>query len=231
MLEGRRVSRVLSQQQSSDGMPSLTINSTEFYSAPKNGGTTVRMWAKQFECGMRETDFESRGYYTLQRFGLPRIWSDASRDASPPFFQPTDTRNLKWCIKREPVERFVSGFSDKILHERLVTWTVDRCIELLESGEMQRMAAHDGPNRLAAIHFLPQCDWLGTNIGYYRHVFDINEMTRVHAFCQDHVFGVPLGRFHARNLSHAGVNKVSVTPLQRRRLEGIFAQDYRAGWC
>lgn len=212
-------------------MPSLVINGTEFYSAPKNAGTTVRMWAKQFETGLRDSDLCTGGYDTLASVGLPRIWSDVSGDLTWPVFRPTESQNLKWCIKRDPLDRFVSGYTDKILRERLAIWTIDECVEMLESGEMERLAASRRPHWLAALHLVPQVAWLGTTTTYFQRVFDIAAMDRVREFCESHVFKMPLGRLHARNLSCSDTPKVSLTAGQRRRLESIFAPDYRAGWC
>ncbi|EGV27593.1 hypothetical protein ThidrDRAFT_4592 [Thiorhodococcus drewsii AZ1] len=212
-------------------MPNFALNGFEFYDAPKNGGTTVRLWLKYAE-GSLPADFARDGYYTLAGVGLPRQWTDTVMGPQP-FFAHGAKGNRRWCITRDPVERFISAYTDKILRETLTSWSVDTCLDLLESGEMERIARSTNPTRRkqAACHLLGQCIWFGRDRGYFDHVFSIAEMDRVREFCEDKVFKMPLPAFHGRNQSRSGIDRVIISAAQRDRLERIFAEDYEVGWC
>lgn len=212
-------------------MPNFTWNGFEFYDAPKNGGTTVRMWLKYAEGGMPE-DFVSDGYYTLAKVGLPRAWVDTVM-VEQPFFRPGEAGKLRWCISRDPVDRFISAYSDKILLEGLASWSVEACLDMLETGEMEKIARSQQrtPYKQAACHLLGQCVWFGQEKAYFDYVFNITEMDHVREFCEDNVFRMKLPAFHGRDQSHSGIDRVALSIVQRGRVEKIYADDYRAGWC
>ena len=209
-------------------MPNLELNGSEYHFAPKNAGTTVRMWLKHYEGQLPEFTHRT-DYYTLHGIGLPSLWIDNSI-REPRFFSPGKAGAIRWCIKRDPVDRFISAYTDKVLHEALVDWSVDICPSMLETGEMDRLARDKKVNWLAAIHFIQQSAWLGTSADAYDHVFDIGEMDRVKQFCEDVVFKIRLPALHARNQARSGVEKVQLTAYQRARVERIFSSDFAAGW-
>lgn len=209
-------------------MPNLSLNGTHFFGAPKNAGTTVRMWLKHYEGDL--PDFSARtDYYTLRAVGMPRLWHDNLIHA-PRFFTPATEPGLTWCITRDPVERFISAYTDKVIHERLVGWSVDACLTMLDSGEMEAVARSTAPASLAACHFLPQHFWLGQDRGLYDHVFPLTDMPRVRTFCEEQVFRMPLPALHARDQSRSGHRKIRLTTEQARRAERSFQADYAMGW-
>lgn len=203
----------------------------EFYDVPKNGGTTVRMWLKYVEGGL-PIDFPRNGYYTLSQVGLPLRWTDTVMGTQP-FFASGAEGNCRWCITRDPVERFISAYTDKILREGLAPWGVETCLNMLETGDMGRLArSHDATSlKQAACHLLGQCVWLGNDETYFDYIFSIAEMDRVREFCEDVVFKIPLPKFHGRNQSHSGINKITLSAAQISRLERVYAEDYQVGWC
>lgn len=212
-------------------MPNFVLNGMEFYNAPKNGGTTVRMWLKYYEDGIPD-HFDPDGYYNLSDVGMPRLWTDTSM-GSPQFFSPGDPANKRWCIFRDPVDRFVSAYTDKILREKLAPWTLETCLDLLESGKMEDIARSEPatPLKQAACHLLGQSYWFGPDRGYFNHVFHIREMKRVREFCEDVVFKRSLPNFHARNQSKSDVSKIALTRAQVQRVERVYEDDYLASWC
>lgn len=210
-------------------MANITINGTEYYNAPKNAGTTVRMWCKQVETDLSYDTMHNESYYSLQGFGLPLIYHDNIRHTNR--FIPTSGENTKWCIKRDPISRFISCYTDKILYQKAIDWSVDQCIDMLTSGEMLELANTAGPNQLTAAHFLPQYEFLGKSTAYYDYIFDIREMDVVKKFCEDFVYRTPLSSFHARNLSKSNTAKVTLDPSQTTRLRVCYAMDYEIGWA
>lgn len=211
-------------------MPNFVLNGMEFYDAPKNGGTTVRLWLKYAEGGL-PLDFSCDGYYTLAGVGLPWQWIDTVMGPQP-FFVPGAESNRRWCITRDPVDRFVSAYTDKVLREGLAPWSVETCLDMLESGEMERIARSLAvtPLKRAACHLLGQCAWFGYDRDYFDNVFSIREMDRVREFCEDVIFRMPLPKFHGRNQSASNIGKSVLSATQIDRLERIHAEDYQAGW-
>lgn len=211
-------------------MPNFTLNGTEFYDTPKNAGTTVRMWLKHYEEGF-PPHFDARGYYNLADIGLPRQWTDNVLGKEQ-FFSPGADMNSRWCIVRDPIDRFISAYTDKIVREALAPWTIEECLDLLESGQMEQMARSTELTQLkqAASHFVGQWFWFGKNRGYFHHVFHIREMNRVREFCEEQVFRMALPDFHARDQSQSAVKKIKLSREQIGRVERIYADDYLSGW-
>jgi hypothetical protein len=211
-------------------MPNFCMNGFEFYDAPKNAGTTVRMWLKYAEGGLPE-DFCCEGYYTLAGVGLPHGWTDTVMNLEQ-FFAPGLVTNRRWCISRDPVERFASAYTDKILRKALAPWDVDTCLDMLDSGEMEQVARTTEATRhkQVACHLLSQCTWFGRERSYFDHVFRITEMDQVREFCQNHVFCMPLPAFHGRQQSKSGTSRITLSPAQIERVKRVYAVDYSAGW-
>jgi hypothetical protein len=212
-------------------VPNFRWNGYEFYDAPKNGGTTIRLWLKLAEGGLPEA-FDATGYYSLAGLGRPQAWMDTVMSHSP-FFAPGLSGSHRWCIVRDPLERFISAYTDKILREQLAAWSVDQCIEMLASGEMLQLARHAAsrPQRRAACHLLAQSTWFGSSRRYFHTVFQLSSMHLVKAFCEEHVFQMALPAFHARNQSCTPIHRISLTQSQADRLSDVYQSDYDAGWC
>jgi hypothetical protein len=210
--------------------PNFTLNGFEFYDAPKNGGTTVRLWLKYAEGGL-PSEFVRNGYYTLSGIGLPQQWTDTVMDPQPCLAHGAQ-ENRRWCITRDPIDRFISAYTDKILREALAPWSVEACLDMLASGEMERISQslNPTPQKQAACHLLGQCTWFGRNKTYFDYVFCLSEMDEVREFCQDQVFQMPLPAFHGRDQSRSGIDPVALSASQRDRLERIYEEDYQAGW-
>lgn len=212
-------------------MPNFTLNGYKFYDVPKNGGTTIRMWAKYHEGGLPQ-NFDPTGYYSLKGLGLPLLWNQ-NIIGPRQFFEQGDPTSKRWCITRDPVERFVSAYNDKILNEQLVEWSLDEALEMMSTGEMLKIAraTQDGPDKLAACHFLSQSTWLGSERNYFDYIFKISEMNMVRRFCENNIFRRSLPAFHCRNQQLSGTRKIQLSAVHIERLKQIYAADYAIGWC
>ena len=210
-------------------MPNLVVNATAFYNVRKNGGTTVRTWAKQYETGLRRDAFAQDTYYNLKGYGYPDAWRHECSNGRHGF-QPYEGDVERWWITRDPLERFLSAYPDKILREQEVDWSLDQCIELLYSGKMLQIANSKHGGHYTALHMLPQSFWLGSTQSYYQHVFDLSDMYLVKEFCESIVFRMRLDDFHARNLSQSGFRKPRLSPTQVDALKHVYIQDYENGW-
>ena len=76
--------------------------------------------------------------------------------------------DFKCCIVRDPIERFVSAYKNRILFHKdkqFKDHTIDMILEKIESGLYE--------NR----HFLPQTYFLGDNLDYYTFYSDIKNIS------------------------------------------------------
>lgn len=187
------------------------------------------MWCKQLETGLGSEMMQDGHYYNLCRFGLPLQYQNNMFQATR--FIPSAHESIRRCIKRDPISRFISCYTDKIILERIADLSVDQCIDWLETGQMLEIANTSGNLQLVAAHFLPQYEYLGESTTYYDYIFDVNEMNLVKKFCETFVFKIPLYSFHARNLAKAKVAKIVLDPQQMTRLRSCYAMDYKIGWA
>lgn len=198
----------------------LDLNGTLYYSAPKNAGTTIRYWMNQYDGHLQ--DVAGQEYVSLKR--IPRLWRDHDLDAG---FQPDPRPDvLRWCIVRDPVERFVSAFNDKVLRERRMRTSVSRVVDgviAFLAGDRPRLTD------FMLVHFVPQTYWLGSDPAYFDHIFGVNDMAAVKQFCEDSVFRMPLRDVHMRNASHATTRRLRLSKRQRRRVEQLYEADYESG--
>ena len=75
--------------------------------------------------------------------------------------------DIKCCIVRDPIKRFISTYTNRILFhkdEQFKNFTIDEVLESLESSAFDNK------------HFLPQSYWLGHDLSYYNFYSFTNEI-------------------------------------------------------
>lgn len=203
----------------------LILNNTAWRNAPKNAGTTVRFWISEFEGNLRP--FSHDTYYDLSEFGYPKLYKPQNIDQA---FEPTaNTKYRQWCIVRDPVERFLSAYTDKVLGERISQHTIDELIYLLEQ-QFNRISSDNLLADSLLMHLLPQTFWFGSDRNYYDYVFSINDMGACKKFCEEFVFKIPLRDIHARNSAASEVDKPHLSQGQISKIERLYSADYENGW-
>ena len=187
-------------------------NDFTVYEAPKNGGTTLRLWIYYAGTGEIEksSDTEyyagtSKTYKQLQEWGY-----------SNGHFEPADT-SVKVCIKRNPFDRFVSCFYDKVIKEGRLSISIDDLLDNFDEVlENTTTKMNDGSTNYMKFHFASQTYHFGFDQQYYNRVFDISEVsTGLKDFLEDK-WKVKLPSFHARNSKD---NKFDLTTSQKKKLE------------
>lgn len=71
------------------------------------------------------------------------------------------------CVVRDPVERLVSAYSNRVLFHR----DMDISLEDLLADPPKYWAVND--------HFKPQCYFLGTDPSYYTHIFRVSQIGEI----------------------------------------------------
>ncbi len=120
----------------------------------------------------------------------------------------------KCCIIRDPINRFLSAYKNRILYHKDVAFQnldIDEIIEKLENNLFD--------NR----HFLPQSYWLGDDLKYFTIVSDISNMEAfingVNNFFQNKI------EFPRIQTGGVGEN-IDLTNSQITKLKKIYSLDY-----
>ena len=153
-----------------------------FYISPKTGGTTIRSWLVFSETDTLEIENNGNGYVTQNGIGQQLItnmgyWYKGFKEVNSSY---------KVCVKRDPISRFLSCYTDKVLREGIIKVSID---ELLNNWDCLKTGRED-PLKPGSYylenHFLPQTYYLGSNIDYYDYVFDVSEVgTKVKKFLEE----------------------------------------------
>ena len=194
-----------------------------FYISPKTGGTTIRSWLVYSETETLELVNSGNGYLEQNGIGNQMIVNMGYY-----FKQFKEVKSpIKVCVKRDPVSRFLSCYTDKVLREGIVKVSID---ELLSNWDCLKTGRED-PLKPGSYylenHFLPQTYYLGSNIDYYDHVFDVSEVgTKVKKFLEEKL-DCTLPELHTRKQE----KKPELTNDQVAKIKEIYAVDYKNGWC
>ena len=193
------------------------------YISPKTGGTTIRSWLVFSETDTLEIQDNGNGYVTQNGIGQQLItnmgyWYKGFKEVNS---------SCKVCVKRDPVSRFLSCYTDKILRERIVDLSIDDILNDWDSLKTGRGDPLNPGTYYLANHFLPQTYYLGDNKKYYDIVFDVKEVgTKVKTFLEEKL-EIEIPELHTRKQE----KKPELTEDQVEKIKEIYAVDYKNGWC
>lgn len=125
--------------------------------------------------------------------------------------------DFKFCLVRDPVERFVSGYSNRVLYHKQIPF-----IEFEEFVDNFDHFYH----RYGTIkhHFLPQSHFIGNNPEYYDKVYDINNIGDLLKQLQDFL---NIENIKSHRLQTGGSDrKPTPTPEQIRWIKERYKKDY-----
>jgi len=120
----------------------------------------------------------------------------------------------KCCLIRDPIERFVSGYKNRILYHTdkgFFNHTVDMIIEKLENNLFENS------------HFFPQTYFLGNDLNYFTIVANISSINlfvdKVNNF---------FGQKHTFPQIQIGGNdyKIELNKTHIQKIKKIYASDY-----
>jgi len=215
-------------------------NNFSIYECPKVGGSTLRTWISYAGTEYKNLDYlveyKDNGYIsesTLTYNSIEEFGYDFS------LFKEVEGEKI--CIKRDPVDRFVSCYTDKILREKnipeaLVNGEVnydylDNFLEnfysILEDHEKVHYSQRESGVKYLWYHFIPQTSHYGTDINYYDHVFDITEIDMSLKTYLEEKWKISLPTIHCRNQKDS---KIKLTDHQIEKVKEIYKEDYTNGW-
>ena len=139
-----------------------------FYPCPKNANSSAKMFFA------KHLNIDQNFIFVGDK--IPRFLQkskDYNNKKNIVNFLPTKqpftevTADVKCCIVRDPIKRFVSAYKNRILYHQdkeFNNYSVDMVIEKLENNLFNNK------------HFLPQTYFLGENIKYYTFYADVNNI-------------------------------------------------------
>ena len=146
-------------------------------------------------------------------------------------FRPRVHAQIRFCVLRDPVERFLSSFrylrsADIFLNPERLPASLPQFLALSEDY-LRKGAAKMQPQdeERLRLHIVPQSHFIGSEPSYYTHIFRMGEWQRLKHFLSDWLSAsVQLPHLNkSQSESDAGL-----TPEQKQRIEALYAEDYAA---
>lgn len=210
------------------------------FEAPKTGGTTLRIWIYYYLKSKIETlidDSRGDGYYTLKAEANKFLFQNGYSQIGY-LKEILDFNFTAICIVRDPVERFLSCFYDKILREArfnelglnnppTLKQFVENFSDLIDINESSSVDDHN--KNILKYHFAPLTYHYGSDPLIFNKIFwTIQLNTDMKSYLED-LWGLKLPLIHARK---------SITPIElekidnqlRYKIQCIYANDYELGF-
>lgn len=175
----------------------LPESNLSLFTVPKTGGTTIASWVH-----FLRTDGQESGPNIYDAHWL---WSD-------------EVQEEKLRVRRDPVDRFVSGYRNfrdrrglRLNFEDFVE-KFDKLIE--ENGDIKH-------------HFQAQHRYYPHAIEDYDHVFDFHQFSEIKNFLEERTGR----RLPAWRYEKADFSNFEVTSKQVDRIREFYAKDYELGFC
>jgi len=136
---------------------------------------------------------------------------------------PFTTNNFRIAIKRDPVDRFVSGYTNRIVHHKKFKDEVPTFSEFINNYNQFEVKYKD----VIDWNFKPQVCFYGRDRNRFTHVFDINEFNSI-----KNLFELIYDREFPDLQLQQGGNKKKPKPnkTQIKWIKDKYREDYEAGW-
>ncbi len=187
-----------------------------YYPCPKNANTSAKMFfAKHLKI---DKHFLFLGDEIPQIEQTPDQYKGKQNIIGIiPSKQPFKKINIdiKCCIVRDPIKRFISAYKNRILYHRDIQFkdhSIDMILEKLEINNFENK------------HFLPQVYFLGEDLNYYTFWSTTDELS---------FFAEQVNDFFSRKIIFPKIQtggseiKIKLTNSQISKIEKIYAKDFK----
>lgn len=215
-------------------------NTHIIFEAPKTGGTTLRTWIYYYLTGklIKNIDYSrDNNYYTLNgeatKFLLKNGYSNTGY-----LKEILDFNFSAICIIRDPVQRFLSCFYDKIIGEHRYKMVglnnppnlkefVNNFSDLINISEYPSVDDHS--KNTLKYHFAPLTYHYGSNPSIFNKIFWTRQInTDIKNYLED-LWGLKLPPIHARNSNRAKEYE-NIDNKLRNKIQSLYAIDYDSGF-
>ena len=173
-------------------------DSLDYYIIPKNGCSSVRHMMLQTINDIPDLNDHYDSGYSIINFKTKLFR----------YYKPVRSGVIKFAIKRDPVDRFISAYSDIVLFRKKENRTVE---EILQGNYKDK-------------HFNTQTYFAGS-ADMYDYVFDVTEMNKVAELISDYT-NINIRVQHIRKTK----NKIRLQHSQVKLIEEFYKEDYENGW-
>ena len=187
-----------------------------YYPCPKNANTSAKMFfAKHLNV---DKHFLFLGDEIPQLEQTPEQFK-GKKDIIGiiPSKQPFEKINvdIKCCIVRDPIKRFISAYKNRILYHRDIQFkdhSIDMILEKLEINNFENK------------HFLPQVYFLGEDLNYYTFWSTTEDLS---------FFVEQVNDFFSRKINFPKIQtggsdiKIKLTNSQISKIKKIYAKDFK----
>ena len=187
-----------------------------YYPCPKNANTSAKMFfAKHLNI---DKHYLFLGDEIPQINQIPEQYKGKQNIIGIiPSKQPFKKINvdIKCCIVRDPIKRFISAYKNRILYHRDIQFkdhSIDMILEKLEFNNFENK------------HFLPQVYFLGEDLNYYTFWSTTEELS---------FFAEQVNDFFSRKIIFPKIQtggsdiKIKLTKSQISKIKKIYAKDFK----
>ena len=187
-----------------------------YYPCPKNANTSAKMFfAKHLNVDK---------YFLFLGDEIPQLEQTPKQFKGKkdiigiiPSKQPFEKINvdIKCCIVRDPIKRFISAYKNRILYHR-DTQFKDHSIDMI----LEKLEINNFENK----HFLPQVYFLGEDLNYYTFWSTTEDLS---------FFVEQVNDFFSRKINFPKIQtggsdiKIKLTKSQISKIEKIYAKDFK----
>jgi len=138
-----------------------------------------------------------------------------SRFPTRPFMEVE--ADIKFCIMRDPVDRFLSAYLNRIVYYQAIPFVdFDDFVDNFSKYSKVNADVHH--------HFRPQVDFIGHSPSYYNRIFLFNEMPCVCEFLSE-IMGKPIKLEH-KQVTRGGEKPIP-TESQIDSIKSFYEDDYK----
>lgn len=189
-------------------------NEIAYYKTPKCGSRTILAWAALIKEPNLIRDYptwfeESRQY--IEYWEIRKKIND--------YNIPTHDQKIRFCVVRDPVDRFISSFTNRILfHKKPYT-----DLSIAEFINNYERLINSKPYIDAKIHFDPQVSHLGKNKKLFTHIYNVKDMHKVKSLLEEYT-KVRLPDLYLQKSKN--VVKPTLTEKQIKWVKELYKIDY-----
>jgi len=179
-----------------------------YYYAPKCGSRTIIGWAGLIK---QPTIYQDHPEWFLDS----RMDDYKELGDLTPIFQGNDAGHpVRFCVVREPVGRFISAYTNRILyHEKMEKLSIAEFIETIDEQKNDDVLSH----------IYPLSYWYGEDVSIFTHIFNLQQMNEVRLLLEM-MSGISIPNIQLQQ--SGGIEKPTLTRSQEEWIRERYKQDY-----